>query len=81
MEYMLMPDGTVRTYDCIALATKVVDELIAQGGLAYYWCSVGDTKPWNRIDLYTHTVINYNGPIHHTDPNPPEVILLAQMLE
>ena len=81
MEYMLMPDGTVVVYTLrLDSAWDVFAELQERGGSAYYWQASDTVERWYRIDTYTHGV-NSDRTLVFSVTKPPEVILLAMMLE
>lgn len=82
MEYMLMPDGTVVVYTLrLDSAWDVFAELQERGGSAYYWQANDAIERWYRIDTFTHSVSDNHGQLVFEMGNPPEVILLAVMLE
>lgn len=81
MEYMLMPDGTVVVYTLrLDSAWDVFAELQERGGSAYYWQTSDTVERWYRIDTYTHAAES-DGILAFSVTKPPEVILLAVMLE
>jgi hypothetical protein len=74
MEYMLLSDGSVKAFECLAMHEDVVDALHDYGGVAYYWWN--DNFRWSCIKPDTPKVC----PKQISDDALPDVIKLAAML-
>lgn len=72
---MLLRDGSIKLFDCLAMAEDVLDELAAYDGVAYYWYN--SAFNWCRISPENIK----HSPTQISKSEVPEVILLAHMLE
>lgn len=80
MEYMLLADGTVKSFPCLSTGTQIVEALKAYNGVSHYWWDGVYENTW-RVWHITHQVGARNGGFPVQEEDVPEVIKLARMLE
>jgi hypothetical protein len=75
MEYMLLSDGSVKTFECLPTHSEVVDALHDYGGVAYYWWNI--QFKWSSITPITPKISDTQISVDLV----PDVVKLAAMLE
>lgn len=75
MEYMLLSDGSVKTFECLDTHLDVIDALHDYGGVAYYWWS--ENFRWSCIKPDSSAV----GSKQVNESDVPDIVKLAAMLQ
>jgi hypothetical protein len=75
MEYMLLSDGSVKTFERLDTHSDVIDALHDYGGSAYYWWD--ETFQWSCITSDTPKISNAQVKADAV----PDIIKLALMLQ